>query len=181
MNLDPTLWAERAVASLLLVTLFVGGGFVWGHHVGTLDVAKLKAQYAADTARANAEASAKYDAAVKAADRREQALQTQLATIDTQRQEEKSNYETALSDLRTRALAGDVRLRATVAPRAIPQCTAATNPASAGRSGETETADLVPTTVDAILGIAGRINQDVRDYNALLNHYNAAVAACNAP
>lgn len=178
-NLDPATLAEKALAALLLALFLFGMGFYTGHRFGAADVATLKAQYAKETAQASQQAAAQYTAAVTDAKRREQALNARLGDLDTQRQQEKTNYENTLHDLRGRALAGDVRLRATVAARAVPQCAAPVHSAPAGRPGNAETADLVPSTVAAILGIAGRSGQDVRDYNALLNRYNAAVAMCN--
>lgn len=159
----------------ILIALAVLAGLVFGeqayeHHLIGLGVTREAARRDALDAKALKDATA-------AALVKERAFNAARAQDETKRLLEKTGYETQIADLIRRANAGDIGMRVRVRPVCGPAA-----PASAGvvvGPGDAQDASLMPGTVAAILDIAGRDAQNVRDYNALLDEYNKLVVFVN--
>jgi hypothetical protein len=171
---------NRIFADMLLGALLLGllGASEYGFYRFGYNTAETAAK--AREARADADALARLETAAKGAQARERALRDELDAATTKRDKENADHEKTISDLRARARAGDLRLRADLTAGSCDR-----NPPAAGSGlavgpGDQARADLVPGTADALLRIAGDSARLVRDYNALVDAYNAARLTCNA-
>jgi len=150
-------------AILLVLAALIGGAFWYRGHVYDAGVVAGKgAQVALDTKA--------LDTANAAAWARERMLQAQADEANTKRMADNADYEKQLAAARAAVRSGTERLSipgACHSTGTTPQAGAAAGP------GPAERTDLLPATADTIIGIAGGAAQDVRDYNALLDRYNA--------
>lgn len=155
----------RALVYLAIIAAVLGGYKAWEHRV-----------YSAGYAARDIEAKAQAVDDTLSAQARERKLIADMNEQSQQRYAENADHEKTIDALRARARAGALRLSVAVDPGA--HCYA-TNPAAAARSGEQARTDLMPSTTDAVLGIAADSARHVRDYNAVLDAYNRARATCN--
>lgn len=147
----------------------------WPFAVGTLVIGLAAGAWADHTYM-----SGKYDklvakqtealAQTNAANQKESIeLQDRVDDLNTQKVRDDEQHAKDLESVRAAARAGTVRLSIPGACR-----TNASKEASpAPTAGAEERADLLPGTADAIIRIAGDSAKVVRDYNQLLDQYNA--------
>lgn len=172
-------WVKIAAVLAVLVALF-GAFQAYEAHVFKQGYDKAAGEAAARELTIKADADKLLADATKTALDRERKLQTDLAAADDLRFKETQDHEKAIADLRARARAGDERLRVAVNAGSLQQCPAGANSAVTGRPGDERRADLMPGTVDALFGIAGRVTSLVRRYDAVVERYNRARETCNA-
>lgn len=96
-------------------------------------------------------------------------LQDRVDDLNTQKVRDDEQHAKDLESVRAAARAGTVRLSIPGACRANSSKEASPAPAT----GAEERTDLLPGTADAVIRIAGDSAQSVRDYNQLLDQYNA--------
>ncbi|MYM21940.1 hypothetical protein GTP46_04655 [Duganella sp. FT135W] len=138
----------------------------WEKREATIKV-DAEREAAVDSARARAETAA---------------LQSKFDQLAGRQQKDRVDHEIATKIAVAAALAGTERLSIAIAPAATDSVREGGEGQSAGpRAGaarETR-ADLQPTTAGAILRIAGDYGQLVRDYNAVVERFDAARVTCN--
>lgn len=153
MSLLPS-W-PTVVAGLLFG--FVAG--TWADHaVMAHKVDKLVAEHAQAMAIANAANQKKSDD-----------LQDTVDTLHTDAVLKDEQHAKDLEAARSSVRSGDERLSIRSACRANANTPAST---TTGTRAE-ERADIVPEVADALVSVAGASAKDVRDYNNLLDQYNA--------
>lgn len=141
--------------------------------------AKSQTEWFAKENAIRAEAAEKLNAAVQANVTKERELAALISVKDTQLYESTQNHEKVIKDYESKLRSGAERLSIAI-NRATSTCASSTDTGTASQSGKEERADVMPETAARILGIAGDAAKDVRDYNALVDIYNAARTACNS-
>lgn len=164
-------WVKGAVVAALMASLVVG----WNTYQRAVyqrgyDFAVTERKLADDEKLAIATIEAR---------QAERVLRDQLEVTTTKRLQENADHEQTVSDLRAAARRGDIRMRAPVAPSVCAD-TAAAHPGPAGGPAS-EAPELLPEAADAVLDIARRSAQDVRDRDELIRLYSAMRDTCNAP
>ena len=110
---------------------------------------------------------------------KERQLAALITAKDTQLYESNQAHEKVIKDYESKLRSGSERLSIAISSK-IPACSASTDTRTPSQSSKEERADIMPETAATILSIAGDAAKDVRDYNALVDIYNAARTACNA-
>ncbi|MRW88884.1 hypothetical protein GJ699_02680 [Duganella sp. FT80W] len=122
---------------------------------------------AADTARARAETAA---------------LQSKFNQLAGRQQKDRVDHEIATKIAVAAALAGTERLSIAIAPdpaHAVPEGGEGQGAGSGAGAAREARADVLPEVAAAVLGFAGDYGQLVRDYNAVVERFDAARAVCN--
>jgi hypothetical protein len=170
----------RAFAAAIILAV-IGAALGTIHHViyrsgfdDATEIAKLEKKKTDDAARD------KYDKQAATALQTERALRKTIADMSADRIEKEANYENVISGLRADARSGALKLRIAVARRPVSECATSTDTTAAGGTGAETLADIMPGTADRIIGIAGGSAKDVRDYNRVIDLYEAARAVCNS-
>ena len=146
------------IVAVCVFTVGMGAGAWIDHSYMARKYNKLAAQHVAALAQANA-----------ANLKRQDELQLAADESEMKRAVDNDQHAKDLASVRAAARAGAVRLSIPGAcrPAAGAQAGAAAGP------GQEERADVLPGTADDLIRIAGDSARDVRDYNALLERYNA--------
>lgn len=174
----PPLWA-RGVIILAVLASAVMGVKVYRLQVYREGYQARDLEAKTAEARISADALKKLNEATAAAKTREDALRSRLAASDAQRYEDNLQHEKTISDLLARARTGDVRLRVDVAAGSLPRCTPGAGTGFAAGPGAETRAVLMPSITERVLRLAADSARDVRDYNELVDRYNAVAATCN--
>ncbi len=184
----PPLWMIKAGAGALLALLLVGG-FSWWKH----DLVKAADQQGYDRSQAEwtlreagiqKAAEDKYASRLKAAQDLANQYRQAMDNSEMARIKENKDAEQKLATHVAAAYANAERL--SISTRPAPGCTVpgsaqSGNPAApADAAGEART-DLMPGTAAAFERIASDSARFVRDYNRVLDLYEAARSVCNAP
>lgn len=171
----------KLLAGVLLLAAAALGVAWFGHsrYAAGYD-ARNKIAIAAEAA-ISAQARDKLDAATADAATREKALETLVAALKAQREQDEATNAKNLETMRARAAAGTERLsiRAECPARALPGRAAPAEPAAAAGTGGETRADVVPSTAADVFSIAEGIAELVRDYNRVVDLYDAARNTCN--
>jgi hypothetical protein len=165
---------------VLLMLALIGAYKIWEHHIDQGGYNRADAEWQKKEADIKADAAEKMATATNTARAREQKLLADMNGMSIIRYEENANHEKAIAKYVAAARAGALRLSVAIDPRSIPQCPAAADPGAAGGPSTETRADVMPETAVDILGIAGNSAKDVRDFNAVVDLYNAARQTCNA-
>jgi len=104
-----------------------------------------------------------------------ESLRAAMRDQDERRYQENQRHEAQIADLERRARAGAVRLFCPAASTVSATAASEDRPAAAGRGTE-EGQPLVPDAAADVLRIGAGIARDVRDYNDLLQRYEACRA-----
>jgi hypothetical protein len=170
----------KALAVAVLIAAIIFGYKAWEHHVDQGGYNRADAEWQKKEADIKADAAQKLADATGAARAKEQALNRSLLTETEKRLMENAAHEKTIDNLNTAIRARDLKLSIAIDPRSLPRCAPTGDPAATpGPSTETR-ADVMPETAVAILGIAGDSAKNVRDYNAVVDAYNAVRETCNA-
>lgn len=155
-------------AAIIIVSMTVAG--FGAYHFG-----RVSAQHEAELQRqaTNVEATDRFNKAQRDAREREFDLQQQLTQRDAALDTERATHAKDVDTLRASVRAGAVRLSVPVARCEVPASNAADNPAVVAAPGSEARADLVPGIADAIFRLAGQSADDVRDYNEVIERYEA--------
>lgn len=168
---------EAKLLGALAIAGALGGVLGYVHHKGYAEADEMWKQREAVTTAAAEKHLAEVTADSLA---KERGLAQTVAGLTSKLVESNQDHENIVKDLESRARAGDLRLsiatRRTVSGCTPPPSTAAT----AGTLPEERT-DVMPEVAAAVFDIAGDSAKSVREYNALVDLYNAARAVCNAP
>lgn len=185
MSLIPWWWKALAAAALLCA-LVVAKGQYDAHLIAKGDAAgaaRVKAEWVASEAGIKAAAEREAGAETKKAHAETAALQLKFDQLADRQQKERTDHEFAKRIAIAAALAGAERLSIDTSDGAggtLPEggppesSSAGANPAPATR------AYLLPEAAAAVLDFAGDYGQLVRDYNDVLDRFDAARTSCNA-
>jgi hypothetical protein len=178
-------WWKLLGAVALVGALVVAKNAYDNHLIAQGDAAgATRMQGRWDKAEAAIKADAQRMAAVGAARARAEtaALQLKFDQLAERQQKDRLNHENDKRIAVASALAGNVRLSIATtggASGALP-ATGTVEGAGPGAGIAREArADLLPETAAAILDIAGDYGQLVRDYNSVVERFNAARMSCN--
>jgi hypothetical protein len=130
-------------------------------------------------------ADAEREAAIETARaRRETAeIQSKYDKLAERQQKDRVDHEIATKIAVAAALAGTERLSITIAPDAadaIPESREGQGAGPGASAAREARAYVLPEVAAAVLGFAGDYGQLVRDYNAVVERFDAARAVCNA-
>lgn len=147
-----------------LVAALLAGGFWYRHHV-------YESGYTAGVVAQKAIADKALRLANAANQKKSNDLQDEVDVLNANKEQDDAQHAKNIDAVRAAARAGTVRL-------SIPgACTGAagagTQASTAGQPVAEERTNLLPGTADDILRIAGDSAQSVRDFNRLLDQYNA--------
>jgi hypothetical protein len=179
-------WWKLLGAMALVGALAVVKNAYDGHLIAKGDAAgAARVQGRWDKAEAAIKADAQRMAAVDTARARAEtaALQLKFDQLAERQQKDRLDHENDKRIAVAGALAGHVRLSiATAAGASGTLLEAGTvEGAGSGASAPAEArANLLPETAAAVLGIAGDYGQLVRDYNAVVERFDAVRTSCNA-
>jgi hypothetical protein len=171
------LYKALAVAALIAAVIF--GYKAWEHHIDQQGYARANGEWELKEAQIKADAAQKLADATVAARAKEQALNRSLLTETEKRLMENAAHEKTIAGLNTAIRTRDLRLSIAIDPRSLPGCATASDSTPSGGPGTEARAGVMPETAVDILGIAGDIAKNVRDYNAVVDAYNRARAVCN--
>ncbi len=186
MSLDIPWWWKLIGAGAVLALLFVAEQAYEAHLVGqgdTAGYARAKGEWAAAETKIKADAVREAAADTKKAREETAALQLKFDQLGDVQQKARFDHENDIRIAVAGALAGTERLSIPTgagAGGALPE--AGTVEGSAARAGASPAArtDILPSAAAAVLSVAGDYGQLVRDYNDLLDRFDAARASCNA-
>lgn len=157
-----------------------GVGALIGARAESLVAASKEAQLtakiagmAADYAQQKAEAAAKLQleqARVLAVERQ---MSAQVVDFESKYLEAQKGEKIALDSLHAALHSGTYRVSIPVATCSSVPASAGSGSASASGSGAEARAQLLPATVDGLVGLAGECDADVRQLNSLIDLYNA--------
>ena len=159
------------------VLLALGGFLAWfiPHHYREQGRQEVIQKYE----EASKLAVEKLNLEIQANAEKERQLAALITAKDTQLYESNQAHEKVIKDYESKLRSGAERLSIAI-NRPIPTCSASADARTSSQSSKEERADIMPETAARILSIAGDAAKDVRDYNALVDIYNAARTACNA-
>jgi TolA-binding protein len=177
MNL---IWVKLIGGGVLI--LAIGAGAAWWHHeIYQSGFDAEKSIRDTQDAINDKAAQDKYIALTAKAQQNERDLNSKIFDISNSLDIERQNHEATKSAYLNAARAGTLQLRvATIAPSENIKCTSPSNSATASQSGAEAGSVVVPQVADDILSVAAGTAELVRQYNALVDAYNAARATCNA-
>jgi hypothetical protein len=186
MNFDIPWWWKWIGAALALAALVAAEQAYEAHLVEKGDTAGYARSNGEWTKKeAKIEAAAVFEAKADTLKAREEtaALQLKFDQLGDIQQKARIDHENDIRIAVAGALAGTERLSVPTAgrPGGTLSEIGAVEGATAGAGAAPEArADLLPQISAAVLGFAGDHGQLVRDYNDLLERFNAARASCNA-
>lgn len=172
------LWV-RLVAIAGVLALLIAGVKFWESRVYKQGYAEADAQWRLKESRIETEAQAKAGQMLVAAQVKERELNKFLADAQGKRISENKDNETKFNAAVTRVTTRIERLSID-ADNPFSNGTTAANPAIAGGPAAAQRVNVVPEFAEAILGIARDSARDMREYNAVVEAYNAARLTCNA-
>lgn len=179
-------WLKQLAAFLALAALV--GVLIHFHEKAVFDrgdaagYARATAEWKKREGQITAAADKRMAEATREADGKTTALQARFDELADRRQQEKANHEKDIARRVAAALSGAERLSVRTSGAGCPVSGKADRQGAetgAGIAQEART-DLLPGTAAAIFRIAGEYGQLVRDYNAVVDLYAKAEAACNA-
>lgn len=91
------------------------------------------------------------------------------------------DHETTENRLRSDVRSGALKLSVSIARCSVRGATESADSSASTNPGGEARADLLPETSEAILSIAGESARTVRDFNTVIDLYNAARKTCNLP
>jgi hypothetical protein len=186
MSLDIPWWWKLLGAGALLVGLFVAEQAYEAHLMGQGDAAgyaRAKGEWASSEVKIKAEAERLASADTKKAHEETAALQLKFDQLGDVQQKARFDHENDIRIAVAGALAGTERLSIPTAGRpggTLSEIGAVEGATAGDRAAPEARADLLPQISAAVLGFAGDHGQLVRDYNDLLERFDAARASCNA-
>jgi hypothetical protein len=144
---------------------------------------RVKGEWVKSEAGIKATAEREAAAETKKAHAETDALQLKFDQLADRQQKERTDHEFAKRIAVAAALAGDERLSIDTtggSGRALPEGGAAEGAAAGADAAPAARAYLLPKSAAAVLDFAGDYGQLVRDYNSVLERFDAARASCNA-
>ncbi len=173
--------------TVALAVAFGGAGAFVGYRSEALVAASKEAQLtakiagmAASYAEQRAQAAAKLQleqARVLAVERQ---MSAQVVDLEFKYSEARKHEEVALARLHAAVRSGAFRVSIPVAACVATPAAAGASAAAAAGSGAKARAELLPSTVDGLVGLAGECDADVRQLDALIDLYNAVRAKVNS-
>lgn len=147
---------------------------------GGYELGRTRAVAEAEQARytANVAALDKFNAAAAAARKMQADLADRIASATITLDKERTDHAKSIESLRATVRAGTVRL-SVAANCALSGSAPSASPGAAGTPVDEARADIMPRVADAIFRLAGQSADDVRDYNAVVDQYNAVRDVCN--
>jgi|GEM_PF-5563708 len=170
----------KIIAGLLLLAGLIAGEKIWEHRIYQRgwDARDEKAQV--DEAQIRDDAEKKHAADAASALKRERDLRANFDAQMTERDQREKQYEDRIAALQADARASRLKLSIATPRSSLPGCLQGTDSTIASGTGGEARADLMPEAAAAAIGIAADSARDVRDYNRIVDLYNAARETCNA-
>lgn len=168
----------KILAGLLLLLALVGAYKGWEDHVYQHGWDDRDAQAKAEAIEIEHDMQKKHDTDVAAAKADTDKLRLKIETEMTTRVAVEKKYADLQERHQAALRAGTERLRIAVASCAVSPGTAPGNHAAASGVGAETRADVMPETAADLVGVGAISARDVRDYNRLVDLYNAARETC---
>jgi hypothetical protein len=185
LNLIPWWW-KLIGAGLAFAALFAAEQVYEAHLIGKADTAgyaRANGEWIAKEAKIESAAVRQAAADTKKAREETAALQLKFDQLGDFQQKARIDHENDIRIAVAGVLAGTERLSIPTAPGsggALPEIGAVEGAATGTGAAPETRADILPGTAAAIFRFAGDYGQLVRDYNSVVERFDAARASCNA-